>query len=99
MKQIDNSTFEADLSKLMNQYEVGFYTRNELICVVIDLFNESMTEENWCSLAKWIQKKVLKMVSQFSESEEIITFGHVKPEILKRQNEILKAWLVEKGYL
>ncbi len=73
MKIIENSTFQADLSDFINQYEVGIYTENELICVVIDLFNESMTEENWCRLPELIQKRVLKMVSQFSDSEEIIT--------------------------
>jgi hypothetical protein len=30
MKTIDNDTFEAYLSELINQYEVGLYTKSEL---------------------------------------------------------------------
>jgi hypothetical protein len=100
MKTIDNDTFEAYLSELINQYEVGLYTKSELVSVVLNLlFDGSTTEKNWCNLPEWIQKRVLKMVIECSESEEIITFGPIKPEVLKRQNEILKAWLIEKGYL
>ncbi len=87
----------TELNELSAQYEAGFYTLPELVWVTIDLISQSMTEESWCSLPKWLQIRIVETLRKFSEKKMI--FGHVKPEIALQQNKIVKAWLIEKGYL
>jgi len=99
MKQYYHDIFSAQLSELMAQYESGFYTENELVSVLIDLISQSMTDKNWCHLPLWIQKKMVAAVNNLSQCEEIIAFGHIDPKVLKQQNDVMKAWLIEKGQI
>ena len=96
----DHSNLKAELSELNAQYEAGLYTRPELIWVVIDLMSESMTDENWRSLPQWLQIQIVAALRNFSETQtDRIIFGQIKPELAIQRNQIVKAWLTQKGYL
>jgi len=96
----DSGDLRAELSELNAQYEAGFYTRHELIWVIIDLMSESMTDENWRSLPQWLQIQIVAAMRQFSEKKtDRMIFGQIKPEIAIQRNKIVKEWLRKKDYL
>jgi hypothetical protein len=96
----DSGDLRAEFRSLNAQYEAGFYTRHELIWVIIDLMSESMTDENWRSLPQWLQIQIVVAMRKFSEKKkDRMIFGQIQPEIAIQRNKIVKEWLRKKDYL
>ncbi|MEE2729943.1 MAG: hypothetical protein VYA55_03930 [Pseudomonadota bacterium] len=88
-----------DLNALLESYSNSLYTSGEVVVNAMELLGESNIDEVWNDFPSWLKQKVSTILTNFSESDEVVTFGRADPELVKKKNLFVKHWLQENNHI
>jgi hypothetical protein len=82
------------LSELMDAYDKGLYQKQEVISVCIDLLVErAIRSDLWSELPGWVSSAIQQRLTNFDGSDELVSFGHADPALVKKKMLQLQQWL------
>lgn len=87
------SQTKSEIEELLENHANGLYTSGEVVSIVIGLFDESNIDELWETLPDWLKKNICSLLADFSEIDELVSFGRGDHELIKKQNLFVKNWL------
>lgn len=81
-----------EFGELYKGYDQGLYTDAEIISKSLGLLGEG-DEILWAAFPAHIKDEIRKFLAEFSEGDEIVSFGSEDVESLKSRLVALKKWL------
>ncbi|WP_336944042.1 hypothetical protein [Acinetobacter modestus] len=88
------------LKELLQNYETGLYLEGEVISVCFELLNCQLTRTQiWSVTPDWIKSQIITQVKNFSDEDEIISFGRKDIQTIKTEMLEIKNWLSIQGLL
>lgn len=88
--------WQIELESLLDAYNEGLYTEGEISSLCIEMLAKCLTIELWNMFPDWVKNRLIKRLINFSEKDEIITFGQGDPFQAKLEMLNLKAWLINE---
>jgi hypothetical protein len=82
-----------EIDELLENHANGLYTSGEVVSIVVGLLDESNIDHLWKVLPDWLKEKICALMSDFSESDELVSFGKGDTSSIKKQNLFVKDWL------
>lgn len=78
---------------ILEGYESGLYTGGETVSRSIDaLVGSHERDQLWRSLPDWVRQGIDKVLNRFSIGDEMVTFGHADPRVVRDELVELKRW-------
>ncbi|MBF6650951.1 hypothetical protein [Methylobacter sp. BlB1] len=93
------SQTKIEIEELLENHANGLYTSGEVVSIVIGLFNESNIDELWGTLPDWLKKNICSLLADFSEIDELVSFGRGDPELIRKQSLFVRNWLSRNSYI
>ncbi len=90
---------KSEIEELLENHANGFYTSGEVVSIVIGLLDESNIDDLWAMLPDWLKKNICSLLADFSEMDELVSFGRGDPELIRKQNLFVRNWLSRNSYI
>jgi len=93
------SQVKSELDDLLENYSNGLYTSGEVVSNAMEFLDESNIAEVWDDFPSWLKEQIRALLLDFSESDEVVTFGRGDAELIKKQNLFVKGWLKKNNLI
>jgi len=86
------------LEELLQGYQSGFYTEGEVISICLELlYCQSNVDHLWLQMPDWVKTAVIHQLKDFSDEDEIVSFGQKDAQLVKMRLLKVKKWLSKRG--
>ncbi|MBA8735680.1 hypothetical protein AAFM71_00090 [Chromobacterium violaceum] len=96
---MDLDSILIELEELLIQHGNGLYTDGEITSLCLEVMGRNPCRPVWEAMPEHVRSALVNQLGNFSDNDEVVTFGRASAREAKKEMLRLKAWLENRDLI